>query len=527
MGFSIVWFAKKGFQPPNTCDDCKRWKDSVSSEQVSCSQCRRNPRTYEAKQIIGANMLGDKSWNQVRSSYVCTDCYRANKKQAEPKVNIKCSFTHCLSPRGFFEMGQGQIDFFRQKGLTPPTACEPCRDWKKSVTPQRLSCQKCRQSVDFEPKTIIYQNQKGDVSWQQLQRSFECRNCKGAIKLNCENKFCQQEQQTRTKEFLFSQSDQEFYKSKGLTPPTTCKPCRDYKKTLKPQRLRCNTCRENVDFTIQDIVRQNKKGDVSWQELQRSFDCKDCKGAIRLTCSNNFCHQEKFTSKRSKEFLFSLSDQFFYKENKWESPTTCKPCREFKKSLGDQNIICSVCHRDQPVEAYEITMHCNVNLVPWDNCKHTFECSGCKGSDDRTWSPQSREWGKDTNYGGVKYRFKTINGKITDHMYSSPKFDKEQAHAQHVHFWQMSDSSKAGIGFAFDVGSNPPSESTFKILATFGFTIHDFVPSRNRTKYKLSLLRLWHIYGNSLEYNEYNGDDQFDIGIKIATAIINGWRKEQ
>jgi hypothetical protein len=424
----LAWFAKKGFQPPNTCDSCKRWKDSVSSQSVGCSKCGRNPRTFEPKQIIGANMLGDKSWSQVRSSYICTDCYRAEKKRLEPKVNIKCNFAHCLSPRGFFEMGQGEIDFLREKDLTTPNSCKPCREWKKSITDQRIQCGTCRTNVDVAAKTIIYQQQNGDVNWQQFQRNFTCK------------------------------------------------------------------------------------------------DCKKLEGAIKLTCSNAFCHQEKFGNPRTKEFLISKSEQEFYKSISKPLPKTCKPCRDFKKSLGDQNIVCSVCRRDQPVEAYEITMHCNVNLVPWDNCKHTFECSGCRGSDGRGWSPEKEEWGKDKEYGGVKYRFKTVNGKITDHMYSNPNFDKKQAHAQHIHIWKMQDTAGLGAGFSFDADSSPPPESFFKIIASFGLYSNDFelVKEGKTSKYKLSIKRLWHIYGTT---TNYVAKERFNIGFQIATAIIDSWRK--
>jgi hypothetical protein len=104
-------------------------------------------------------------------------------------------------------------------------------------------------------------------------------------------------------------------------------------------------------------------------------------------------------------------------------------------------------------------------------------------------------------------------------MYSDPKFGKEQAHAQHVHFWQMTESSRAGVGFSFEADTDPPSDSVMRILVLFGLTIDDFELVNG--KHRLSIKRFWHIYGSTLEYVE---KERFNIGIKIANAIINCWR---
>jgi Probable zinc-ribbon domain len=427
----LAWFKKKGFDIPNTCDSCKRWKDSVSSQQIGCSKCGRNPRTFEPKQIIGANLLGDKSWSQVRSSHICTDCYRAEKKRLEPKVTIKCSFEHCLSPRGFFEMGQGEIDFLSGKGLTSPTSCKPCREWKKSITDQRIQCGTCRTNVDVAAKTIIYQQQNGDVNWQQFQRNFTCK------------------------------------------------------------------------------------------------DCKKLEGAIKLTCANNFCHQEQLTSLRTKQFLFTKSEQEFYKSKGNSDPTTCKPCREYKKTLNKQILKCTTCYQSTPIENYEIINYSNLKGEHWDQCKKTFECKGCIGFGDGKWYPSGKGWGWATENENARYRWKIVDDKVTDHMYADPRFNDIQAHAQHIHIFKRQSSGEMTVGFSYDVGSSPPSSEIMQILASYYLGWNDFVLNKEKTKYKLCIDSQWRLF-----YPERSNSaimpkdiDSFDIRYELANKIMKSWKK--
>jgi hypothetical protein len=419
----LAWYKKKGIPLPETCNPCKRWKDSVSSQSVGCSKCGRNPRTYESKQIIGANMLGDKSWNQVRSSYVCTDCYHAEKKRLEPKVNIKCSFEHCLSPRGFFEMGQGEIDFLRGKGLTTPTSCKPCREWKKSVADQRIQCGTCRTNVDIAAKTIIYQQQNGDVNWQQFQRNFTCKLCKAN------------------------------------------------------------------------------------------------EGAIKLTCANNFCHQERLT--RSKEFLLTKKDQDYFKSEGKPNPTRCKPCRDYKNSLKKIVHKCGICNRSTNIEPFDIIKHMNKMGQPWENCKDKYECEGCLGFGKSPWFPSDRGWGTVKDGSGLLYRWKEEKGKITEQMFSNPCFNDEQAHAQHIHIFDLQESVGYGSTFSFEEDSNPPSLAFFDYLAELGIKSNHFALING--KYRLFLTYdLWRLYRSGEPYNVKN---RSDIGFDLASKIMQFWRK--
>jgi hypothetical protein len=276
----IAWFKKKGFDIPTTCQPCKSWRDSISrDEQIRCSNCYSNPREYTTKQIIGAQMLGDRSWDEVRESYVCKDCYHEAKRASEPKHQIKCSYVHCLSDRGIFEIGQGQIDSFNKKGLTLPNSCQPCRDWKNSVQDERVDCKTCKTSSQFPAHRIISQNKKGDESWSSFKRSFKCNNCKrseGALTCTCTNNYCHSEQLTGKKQFTLNKGELDFFKTKNLSIPSTCKVCRDYKKGLKDQLCKCTVCNRDKMVTALTLLHKSNELRVSVEGYKEKFECSEC-----------------------------------------------------------------------------------------------------------------------------------------------------------------------------------------------------------------------------------------------------------
>jgi hypothetical protein len=65
------------------------------------------------------------------------------------------------------------------------------------------------------------------------------------------------------KEFIFSSSEQEYYKERGFTLPRHCKPCRSNRQNPNP--LRCSSCGEEI-------------------EKSSSIHCSVCLAAVHVEC---------------------------------------------------------------------------------------------------------------------------------------------------------------------------------------------------------------------------------------------------
>ena len=60
------------------------------------------------------------------------------------------------------------------------------------------------------------------------------------------------------------------------------------------------------------------------QTTSKEFDCSDC----------------------SKKFVFNEKEQNYFKENNWDDPTRCYPCRQVHKSLKPLGITCNMCKKE-------------------------------------------------------------------------------------------------------------------------------------------------------------------------------------
>ena len=276
----LQWFRKKGFDIPNTCTHCKAWKDSITrSEYVNCCDCRSNPKEFTVQQIIGTQMRGEKSWQEVQQTYRCRDCHQKFKNLTDSKTQFKCDYNHCRG-NGYFEMADNQISFFQNKGLIVLTSCSSCRDWKKSLSDEIVSCCNCRQTFPVSAGRIIAQNKKGDRPWSSIRDSLKCNNCQNqenAVAYQCANSYCQSVRLGGSQQFQLTQREIKFFQDKGMTLPTICKPCREQKKRLVDTPATCVICRRTSILTANTIQRIQSEQGKSWDEIQPSYECHTCK----------------------------------------------------------------------------------------------------------------------------------------------------------------------------------------------------------------------------------------------------------
>jgi len=138
---------------------------------------------------------------QLEQGYQTTDIFPLTYKQVDNEGNvIKDDFQEfkCKICGNIFAIPNKQIEEFKAKGWKIPTKCEICR---KIKDPDIKKCTKCGKKFRDKNHNL-------------------CKNCRGEY-ITCNSCY---------NEFLFSESEKEFYDKKGLHYPKKCPDCRNKKR---------------------------------------------------------------------------------------------------------------------------------------------------------------------------------------------------------------------------------------------------------------------------------------------------------